>query len=664
MTLSETIIEQFKKGRYVTINGATPKQDAQLKELAKLYGVKDNAPTQMFSQRFTPDQIAQSLNNVRINAPPAKQKPVTHDRNLTAAPPLSGLSAARKQSPSPERVSAAQSAANPKPPETYDRNIKAEPPLSGLSAARMKPPSAERVAANDIQPEFLGRPPEKRQPAKQPGSAVARELMSMGVTFNDTPNAEAVKKILASLSNAVKNSPSTATVQQYAEYLGFFPLTPDEQQTLANTHSLVTTLNNTYKTLQPDVQQAYGGLVKSTIGANLYGSAIGETNLTNPNMQNMLAAGNRQQQNPPVKAPQPPPQVNPPQAETGGGSTQIQQPDGQPVQPKVNAMTNAAGAGGTVDPSIGIRDIWQYTPNVNEVWYKNYLKDQNKQAWARLSKYQDMIRDPNSQWYTDPNFDTAKGSAKYNLNGMTPEETLKYARLADRLNNRVYYQQGMTNNLGPLGGSVGTEGSVYQMPRVETEETRQRETMRTTEQQRRAADEQRRQYWMMEELLTNRLNTITELERQGIATEADRREKEEIRAEMIRLGISLPTELALQAQQSEYMQWLNKYKINDYIYTTKIKPFIDAKNFIGAALATAVYGNPTVMPNAQQLLTQNVINDLDTTLRKEYATREQQEAAVEQVLSKYAAVLGATVKGLGKPVIDALNDMTQQKGAQ
>ena len=71
----------------------------------------------------------------------------------------------------------------------------------------------------------------------------------------------------------------------------------------------------------------------------------------------------------------------------------------------------------------------------------------------------------------------ARGDTKRNVSDMNPEETLRYSRLADSLNNRYYrglqqLRSGVAVRGGQYTGSTGSLGELYKMP-IETEEMRQ-----------------------------------------------------------------------------------------------------------------------------------------------------------------------------------------------
>lgn len=76
----------------------------------------------------------------------------------------------------------------------------------------------------------------------------------------------------------------------------------------------------------------------------------------------------------------------------------------------------------------------------------------------------------------------ARGSAQLNANGINATRTRRLSRLADALNNRVYYmsapsQVGISGR-GTSGVKSQLNGNFYQMPKIETEEMRQQDTIR------------------------------------------------------------------------------------------------------------------------------------------------------------------------------------------
>jgi len=102
----------------------------------------------------------------------------------------------------------------------------------------------------------------------------------------------------------------------------------------------------------------------------------------------------------------------------------------------------------------------------------------NDDYWSR---HQEAVQQNRLMLESNPdmNFreDLARGSRTRNVSDMTPEETLRYSRLADALNNRYYrgmqqLRSGVALRGGQYSGSTGSLGELYRMP-IETEEMRQ-----------------------------------------------------------------------------------------------------------------------------------------------------------------------------------------------
>jgi len=102
----------------------------------------------------------------------------------------------------------------------------------------------------------------------------------------------------------------------------------------------------------------------------------------------------------------------------------------------------------------------------------------NDDYWSR---HQEAVQQNRLMLESNPDMnyreDLARGSRTRNVSDMTPEETLRYSRLADALNNRYYrgmqqLRSGVALRGGQYSGSTGSLGELYRMP-IETEEMRQ-----------------------------------------------------------------------------------------------------------------------------------------------------------------------------------------------
>ena len=122
----------------------------------------------------------------------------------------------------------------------------------------------------------------------------------------------------------------------------------------------------------------------------------------------------------------------------------------------------------------------------------------NDDYWSR---HQEAVQQNRLMLESNPDMnyreDLARGSRTRNVSDMTPEETLRYSRLADALNNRYYrgmqqLRSGVALRGGQYSGSTGSLGELYRMP-IETEEMRQQARSRDYETLVRASEIARQQ---------------------------------------------------------------------------------------------------------------------------------------------------------------------------
>lgn len=122
----------------------------------------------------------------------------------------------------------------------------------------------------------------------------------------------------------------------------------------------------------------------------------------------------------------------------------------------------------------------------------------NDDYWTR---HQEAVQQNRMMLESNPDMnsreDLARGSRLRNVNDMSPQETLRYSRLADSLNNRYYrglqqLRSGVALRGGQYSGSTGSLGELYRMP-IETEEMRQQGRTRDYETLVRASEIARQQ---------------------------------------------------------------------------------------------------------------------------------------------------------------------------
>lgn len=106
--------------------------------------------------------------------------------------------------------------------------------------------------------------------------------------------------------------------------------------------------------------------------------------------------------------------------------------------------------------------------NLTKEEEKQYRADLEADAYGRNARINDNI---------------ARGSKGENANNRNFETTLRYSRLADALNNRVHTRglRGTTGLVSAFGSGLANtsqRAELYQMPKIETEEMRQMDTIR------------------------------------------------------------------------------------------------------------------------------------------------------------------------------------------
>lgn len=142
----------------------------------------------------------------------------------------------------------------------------------------------------------------------------------------------------------------------------------------------------------------------------------------------------------------------------------------------INGLSHADGVGYAKSTLDGTEDTLKDTGDYITARDKNLTKEEEKQyradleadAYGRNARINDNI---------------ARGSKGENANNRNFETTLRYSRLADALNNRVHTRglRGTTGLVSAFGSGLANtsqRAELYQMPKIETEEMRQMNTIR------------------------------------------------------------------------------------------------------------------------------------------------------------------------------------------
>lgn len=142
----------------------------------------------------------------------------------------------------------------------------------------------------------------------------------------------------------------------------------------------------------------------------------------------------------------------------------------------VSGLSSADEVGYAKSTLDGTEDALKDTEDYITARDKNLTKEEEKQyradleadAYGRNARINDNI---------------ARGSKGENANNRNFETTLRYSRLADALNNRVHTRglRGTTGLVSAFGSGLANtsqRAELYQMPKIETEEMRQMDTIR------------------------------------------------------------------------------------------------------------------------------------------------------------------------------------------
>jgi hypothetical protein len=164
----------------------------------------------------------------------------------------------------------------------------------------------------------------------------------------------------------------------------------------------------------------------------------------------------------------------------------------------------------------------------------NYKNDWND-IWEPRYKFwfDNAINNPRFSRYGQ---NLARGTAETNVNNRSHANTLRNQRLVDKLNAKVYrtpYIAGynLTSPFGPSATRASQGGQIYQMPKVETEETRQMNRMRDYESKERGLQMDLRNKYESYEYLMQEAESLQKLELSGKYSEADLQKKKDELAE-------------------------------------------------------------------------------------------------------------------------------------
>lgn len=191
----------------------------------------------------------------------------------------------------------------------------------------------------------------------------------------------------------------------------------------------------------------------------------------------------------------------------------------------VNGLSHADEVGYAKSTLDGTEDTLKDTGDYITARDKNLTKEEEKQyradleanAYGRNARINDNI---------------ARGSKGENANNRNFETTLRYSRLADALNNRVHTRASLPSVIsfsafGPSANIAGQRAELYQMPKIETEEMRQMDTVRglSKDQSGRQINRQQNYRDAAQELTANEMQDKLKLQTELSKRLMDRRDK-------------------------------------------------------------------------------------------------------------------------------------------
>ena len=191
----------------------------------------------------------------------------------------------------------------------------------------------------------------------------------------------------------------------------------------------------------------------------------------------------------------------------------------------VNGLSHAGEVGYAKSTLDGTEDTLKDTGDYITARDKNLTKEEEKQyradleanAYGRNARINDNI---------------ARGSKGENANNRSFETTLRYSRLADALNNRVHTRASLPSVVsfsafGPSANIAGQRAELYQMPKIETEEMRQMNTVRdlSKDQSGRQINRQQNYRDAAQELTANEMQDKLKLQTELSKRLMDRRDK-------------------------------------------------------------------------------------------------------------------------------------------
>lgn len=277
------------------------------------------------------------------------------------------------------------------------------------------------------------------------------------------------------------------------------------------------------------------------------------------------------------------------------GLKEIYSPSSTPA----NTITAPTSAPNT--PGVGYD--YNFTPKTD---VPGYVQDQNitgpsqtyDRIWQDARKYWQANQSP----YARLDKNLVRGTADTNVNNRTHADTLRYQRLVDKLNNKVYREPIKLGYTGftPHGSTSvqGEGGKLYQMPKIETEETRQMERMRGYETTEREKQMDLRNKYETYDYLMQELHSIQKLELTGKYSEAELQKEKDIINEKLhiwRMENEYSYNKAFTQFERRLVQQIGREDAN-----VVLKLFTSHGPAIATVVGTMLSKLNTSMPSAQQ----------------------------------------------------------------
>lgn len=216
------------------------------------------------------------------------------------------------------------------------------------------------------------------------------------------------------------------------------------------------------------------------------------------------------------------------------------------------------------------------------------------------------------------NEDLVRGDKNLNLNGMNYNRTQALGKFADVLNNRLYIEpsdigaRGASKGGAPTGSPIGI-GRVYQMPKLETDETRQRDRLAKREETTLTSMINRKEAFRNQSEMLNRMQQLQQLHIAGKLTEAELEEWKSLYDNVMYQRFYAPYEYRQAIQRIKFERMLSELDIKG-IQINKIRELYDTGYSSLATISAEVYTGVTSLPSPLNRVTDWLLQPLSRAL--------------------------------------------------